>query len=66
MLDVHQSVTDAIVAAIEANPGSARMPWHRGTANQIPMNIVSGNEYQGITHRHPDCSDAHPGRRFAT
>ena len=48
MFDVHKSVTDAIVAAIEANPGSAQMPWHRGTANQIPINIVSGNEYQGI------------------
>jgi antirestriction protein ArdC len=46
--DLYQEVTDAIVSAIESNPGDVVMPWHRGGAGQIPTNIQSGNHYNGI------------------
>ena len=48
-IDVHQQVTDAIVAAIEANPGEYRMPWQRsGFASAMPRNAVTKNYYAGI------------------
>ena len=46
--DLYQEVTDRIVAAIEADPGAAKLPWHRGSARRIPVNIVTGNEYRGV------------------
>ena len=36
-LDVHQAITDKIVAAIEAGAGTFEMPWHRpGISFDIP------------------------------
>ncbi len=50
--DVHQHVTDHIIAAIEAGAGDWRMPWHRSStsygAQSRPVNVASGKAYQGI------------------
>lgn len=51
--DVYADVTNAIVAAIEADPSQSDMPrntcpWHRGGTLTLPTNIVTGNAYQGI------------------
>ena len=47
--DVHQAVTDQIIAAIEAGAGDWQMPWHAaGQGLNRPVNIDSGNFYQGI------------------
>ena len=47
--DVHQDITTKIITAIEANPGSPEMPWHRPNAPLVlPVNIKSGNAYNGI------------------
>jgi antirestriction protein ArdC len=46
--DIHQEITDRIVAAIEAGAGEFHMPWHGDTARLIPQNVASGNNYRGI------------------
>ena len=47
--DVYQTVTDQIVAAIEAGAGEWQMPWHRaGEGLNRPVNIDTGNAYRGI------------------
>ena len=46
--DIHQTITDKIVAAIEAGAGDFVMPWHRRKGGFKPKNIASGNTYQGI------------------
>jgi antirestriction protein ArdC len=45
--DIHQHLTDRIVAAIEAGAGEWQMPWHRGSGGRHPVNIASGNKYRG-------------------
>jgi antirestriction protein ArdC len=48
-VDVHRSVTEKIVAAIEAGAGKFVMPWHtKGPALARPTNAESGNRYHGI------------------
>lgn len=48
-LDLHQAVTDKIVAAVEAGVAEARMPWHRpGLSSMLPKNALTGNTYNGI------------------
>lgn len=48
-IDIHQHVTDAIVAFIEANPGEYRMPWQRSAlAASMPRNAVTKAHYSGI------------------
>ena len=48
-LDVYQSITNQIIAAIEAGTGEVKMPWHRNGFNQTrPVNISSTKPYQGI------------------
>lgn len=48
-IDVYARVTDAIVAAIEAGPGTWRMPWHHTGADVTrPTNVASGKPYRGI------------------
>jgi antirestriction protein ArdC len=48
-LDIHQTITENIVAAIEADAGHFKLPWQRsGMATFIPKNAVSGNAYAGI------------------
>lgn len=47
--DVYARVTDAIIAAIEAGPGTWRMPWHHNGADVTrPANVASGKPYRGI------------------
>lgn len=48
-IDVHQVITDQIIAAIEAGVDKAKLPWHRtGTSSFLPRNAVTGNDYAGI------------------
>lgn len=48
-LDVYQHVTDILIQAIEANPGSFEMPWHRGGLGaSLPRNPVTKQSYQGV------------------
>jgi len=48
-LDVHQSITNSIVAAIEAGAGNATLPWHRtGASSILPKNVATGNACNGI------------------
>ena len=48
-IDIHQQVTDSIIAAIEAGAGEWQMPWHRkGEGLNRPVNIASGKLYRGI------------------
>lgn len=48
-IDIYQQVTDAIVAAIDSNPGEYRMPWQRsGIGLTLPVNALTNNAYNGI------------------
>ena len=47
-LDVHQAITQKIVAAIEAGAGTFEMPWHRpGVALVLPKNASTDKAYRG-------------------
>lgn len=47
--DVYRTVTNSIVAAIEAGAGEFTMPWHgQGAAIAKPQNAHTGMEYHGI------------------
>ncbi len=47
--DVHQKITDRIIAAIEAGVGQWQMPWSRsGSAGVRPVNAHTGNRYKGV------------------
>jgi antirestriction protein ArdC len=49
-LDIHATITAAIVAAVEANPDKFVMPWHRnaGKPLHMPANACTGKSYNGI------------------
>lgn len=47
--NVHEQVTNTIIAAIEAGAGDWQMPWHRsGGGLNRPLNIDTGKRYQGV------------------
>lgn len=47
-MDIHQQVTDSIIAALEtAKPGDWRCPWNRASGG-LPTNAVSKKPYRGI------------------
>lgn len=47
--DIHQHVTDRIVAALERGVGEFRLPCHRATGSIMrPTNIASKKRYQGV------------------
>jgi antirestriction protein ArdC len=46
--NVHQTITDQIVASIEAGAGAFTMPWHRNADVATPTNLVTGNPYNGV------------------
>lgn len=47
-LDVHEAITQKIVAAIETGAGTFEMPWHRpGVAFTIPRNAATSKPYRG-------------------
>jgi antirestriction protein ArdC len=49
-IDIHQHITDQIIAAIENGAGKFRLPWHRAVGNVTrPVNIDSKNAYRGVT-----------------
>src|SRR5919198_3409752 len=46
---VHSTITDAIIAAIEAGAPRYEMPWHRsGPGRSRPVNAVSRRPYRGV------------------
>jgi antirestriction protein ArdC len=47
--DIHQHITNQIVAAIEAGAGEFRLPWHRAAGSVMrPVNVASKKPYQGV------------------
>jgi antirestriction protein ArdC len=46
--DVHQSITEKIIGAIEAGAGEFRMPWHRRSPFGAPKNALTGKAYRGV------------------
>ena len=47
--DIHATVTNSLIAAIEANPGDWTMPWRRsGQSLRLPLNAASKRAYRGI------------------
>src|ERR1700678_549968 len=47
--DIHQHITDQIVAAIERGAGDFRLPWHRAAGNIMrPVNVASKKAYRGV------------------
>jgi antirestriction protein ArdC len=47
---VYDAITSKIIAAVEAGPGTPKMPWHRnpGQPLYIPANAHTKNAYRGI------------------
>lgn len=55
--DIHQHITNQIIAAIESDAGEFRLPWHRSAGNIVrPVNIASKNAYRGVNI----LADQHP------
>ncbi|GLI94664.1 ArdC family protein [Methylocystis echinoides] len=47
--DIHQSITDTIVAAIERGVDEFHLPWHRSARNILrPINVASQKPYRGV------------------
>ena len=47
--DIHQHITNQIVAAIERGAGEFRLPWHHSAGNIMrPVNVTSKKPYRGI------------------
>src|SRR5262249_38126029 len=47
--DIYERITSQIVAAIEAGPGTYRMPWHVTAADRFtPVNVTSERPYRGV------------------
>lgn len=47
--DIHQEITDQIIAAIEAGAHEFCLPWHRAKGSLAhPINVASGKRYQGV------------------
>ena len=45
---IYDTVTAAIVKALERDPGKLAMPWHRGQSSLMPENAVTGTPYRGV------------------
>ena len=47
---VYDTITNKIIASIEADPGKWQMPWHRSSSGPLhmPKNALTGNHYRGI------------------
>jgi antirestriction protein ArdC len=47
--DIHQHITDQIIAAIERGAGEFRLPWHRSASSIMrPVNVASKKPYRGV------------------
>ncbi len=52
--DLHEAVTNQIVAAIEEGTGALEMPWHKsGAAITRPKNISTGKRLPRCQHHRP-------------
>ena len=48
-IEVHDRITNSVIAAIEAGAGSWQMPWHRGGKNlNRPLSVRRNRPYKGI------------------
>lgn len=72
-LDIHQSITNQIMAAIEAGAGDYRMPWNTricfSTGGSLPCNPIGRYGYKGINILSLWCSQqahSHPTMEWAT
>ena len=46
---IYDAITSKIIAAVEANPGAPKMPWHRNAGMPLmPSNAHTKNRYRGI------------------
>ena len=46
--DIHQHITDQIVAAIERGAGEFCLPWHCAGGIMRPVNVASRKHYRGV------------------
>lgn len=46
--DIHQHITNQIIAAIERGVGDYQLPWHHGGAVMRSTNIASKKAYRGV------------------
>ena len=46
--DIHQDITNRIVAAIEAGAGDFKMPWHQAGSIAWPVNAKTNHQYRGV------------------
>jgi antirestriction protein ArdC len=47
--DIHQHITDQIIAALERGVAEFKLPWHRAAGNVIrPTNVASKKPYRGV------------------
>ena len=46
--DLYRTVTDKIVAAVEAGAGAFVMPWHVSACTGRPTNALTGHGYRGV------------------
>lgn len=46
--DIHQDITNRIVAAIEAGAGEFQMPWHQAGSTAWPVNAKTNRQYRGV------------------
>ena len=47
--DIHQRVTDQIIAMLEQGVGDFRLPWHKPSASMMrPVNVASKASYRGV------------------
>jgi antirestriction protein ArdC len=46
--DLYQTITDRLVAAIEAGAPTFEMPWHSKAASTLPENVLTKKAYRGI------------------
>jgi antirestriction protein ArdC len=48
-MDIHQTVTDRIIAVLEAGrAGDWQCPWHRRGGSGLPINALTKRQYRGI------------------
>ena len=48
MIDLYASVTDKIIAALEAGTAPWVCPWSKGQGSALPANLASSRPYRGI------------------
>jgi hypothetical protein len=56
--NLHQEVTDSIIAALEAGASPWIKPWSATSGLNVPSNAITGRPYSGPFSRHPSCQSA--------